>query len=274
MNDHHRVLHYINQFKEVASLTKWNNDTLRSQFYQGLPSRLQDNILQDGKPAKLQGMYQAALKFDGHYWECQEELKAMRTSDRSAQASSARNTNPPSSSTSPSSSTNPLHNPKIYKSTGGLTEEEKERRKRKKLCAYCTQSNHAVDNCPNHRSPPRTPATPAATLTTSNNTTATLTSCNPVACTTFTISGGTSATPDEPRITKVPSSEGAAHLCATISSLSLLSFITTVSIPHLSDTPVSALINCGASENFIDMVRVQNSRAMPHRRRLVTPRPL
>jgi Retrotransposon gag protein len=45
MNDNHRVLHYINQFKEVASLTKWNYDALRSQFYQGLPSHLQDDIL-------------------------------------------------------------------------------------------------------------------------------------------------------------------------------------------------------------------------------------
>jgi Retrotransposon gag protein len=45
MNNHHRILHYINQFKEVASLTKWNDDALHSQFYQGLPSCLQDDIL-------------------------------------------------------------------------------------------------------------------------------------------------------------------------------------------------------------------------------------
>jgi Retrotransposon gag protein len=45
MNDHHHVLRYINQFKEVASMTKWNDDALRSQFYQGLPSCLQDDIL-------------------------------------------------------------------------------------------------------------------------------------------------------------------------------------------------------------------------------------
>jgi Retrotransposon gag protein len=44
MNDHHRILRYINQFKEVASLTKWNNDALHSQFYQGLLSHLQDDI--------------------------------------------------------------------------------------------------------------------------------------------------------------------------------------------------------------------------------------
>jgi Retrotransposon gag protein len=45
MNDNHCILCYINQFKEVVSLTKWNNDALCSQFYQGLPSRLQDDIL-------------------------------------------------------------------------------------------------------------------------------------------------------------------------------------------------------------------------------------
>jgi Retrotransposon gag protein len=81
MNDNHHVLHYINQFKEVVSLTKWNDNTLCSQFYQGLPSRLQDDILQEGKPTKLQGMYQAVLKFNGCYWERQEELKATRTSE-------------------------------------------------------------------------------------------------------------------------------------------------------------------------------------------------
>jgi hypothetical protein len=61
-------------------------------------------------------------------------------------------------------------------------------------------------------------------------------------------------TPDEPHITEVPLSEGAVHLHATISSLSPSSFIMTVSIPLLSHTPVSALVNCGASENFIDTV--------------------
>jgi hypothetical protein len=45
MNDNHHVLHYINQFKEVVSLTKWNDNAHHSQFYQGLPSHLQDNIL-------------------------------------------------------------------------------------------------------------------------------------------------------------------------------------------------------------------------------------
>jgi hypothetical protein len=154
MNNHHRILCYINQFKEVASLTKWNNDALHSQFYQGLPSCLQDDISHDGKPMKLQGMYQAVLKFDGHYWEHQEELKAMRTSDHGAQASSSCSTNPPLSSTPPSSSTNPLCDPKIYKSTGRLTDKEKEWCKCNKLCAYCTQSDHAVDNCPNCHSPP------------------------------------------------------------------------------------------------------------------------
>jgi hypothetical protein len=154
MNDHHHVLHYINQFKEVASLTKWNDDALHLQFYQGLPSHLQDDISRDGKPAKLQGMYQAALKFDGHYWERQEELKATRTSDHGAQASSSRSANPPLSSTPPSSSTNPPHNPKIYKSTSGLTDKEKEWHKHDKLCAYCAQSDHAVDNCPHRRGSP------------------------------------------------------------------------------------------------------------------------
>jgi Retrotransposon gag protein len=101
MNNHHCVLCYINQFKEVASLTKWNDDALCLQFYQGLPSHLQDDISCNGKPVKLQGMYQAVLKFDGHYWECQEELKAMRTSDRSTQANTSCGTNSPSSSTPP-----------------------------------------------------------------------------------------------------------------------------------------------------------------------------
>jgi hypothetical protein len=76
---------------------------------------------------------------------------------------------------------------------------------------------------------------------------------NHVAHTTFTISRGASATLDEPHITKVSSSEGVAHLCATILSLSPLSFIMTVSIPLLSDTPVSVLIDCGTSEKFIDV---------------------
>ena len=125
MNDNHCVLCYINQFKEVASLTRWNDDALHSQFYQGLPNHLQDDISQEGKPAKLQGMYQAALKFNGHYWEHQEGLKAMRTLDHGTQASSSR-TVTSSSSTAPSSSITPSQDLKIHKSNGALTMEEKE----------------------------------------------------------------------------------------------------------------------------------------------------
>jgi hypothetical protein len=65
-------------------------------------------------------MYQAVLKFNGCYWEHQEELKATRTLEHGTQATSSHGVNPPSFST------NPLHDPKIYKSTGRLTEEEKE----------------------------------------------------------------------------------------------------------------------------------------------------
>jgi hypothetical protein len=248
MNDNHHILCFINQFKEVASLTKWNDNTLHSQFYQGLPSHLQDDISQEGKPMKLQGMYQAVLKFNGHYWEHQEELKAMRPLEHGTQVTSSHGANPPSSSTPFSSSTNPPCNPKIYKLTGRLTKEEKEWHKHEKLCAYCVQSDNAVDNCPNHHSSPQTAVTPA----TSSSTTVTSMSCTPVAHATFTISGGTSATPDEPCITKVSLSEGVAHLCATILSLSPLSFIMMVSIPLLSNTPVSVLIDCSTSENFID----------------------
>jgi hypothetical protein len=62
-----------------------------------------------------------------------------------------------------------------------------------------------------------------------------------------------------------------AHLCTTISSLSPLSFIMMVSIPLLSPNPVSALVDCSASENFIDVTQVQNSPAASHRCRLATP---
>jgi Retrotransposon gag protein len=134
MNNNHHVLCYINQFKEVVSLTKWNDDALCSQFYQGLPSRLQDNISQEGKPMKLQGMYQAALKFDGCYWECQEELKATRTSERGTQAPSSHGVNPPSSSTPTSSSTNPCAIPKSINRPVGLLKRKRTVQVRKALC--------------------------------------------------------------------------------------------------------------------------------------------
>src|ERR1700676_1875527 len=238
MSEHNRVLCYINQFKEGASLTRWNDDALRSQFYQGLPNHLQDDISREGKPVKLQGMYQAALKFDGRYWERQEELKAMRSSDRGTHSSSSRAMNSASSST-PSSST--THKPKIHKTSGELKEEEKERRKRENLCAYCGNSGHSVDNCTKRRGSSRNTATTAATSTSSTTATPSTTSRTPVARATFTFSGGPD-TPQEPRITEIsssPSSDGSAHLRATISSLSPSSFITMVSIPLLSHYPVS-----------------------------------
>jgi hypothetical protein len=40
-----RIAKYLVEFNRLASITKWDNCTLRHQFYCGLPARIKDEVL-------------------------------------------------------------------------------------------------------------------------------------------------------------------------------------------------------------------------------------
>ena len=65
------------------------------------------------------------------------------------------------SSSKPSTSTIP---PNILDSSGRLTQEEKDRRRRENLCSYCGAPGHFTANCPKQLKTPNTKARATATI--------------------------------------------------------------------------------------------------------------
>ena len=70
MKDSAKIATYIVEFNSLSSLVDWGEGALRHRFYDGLPSRLKDDICRgDGKPSSLAGMRRKAQQCDARYWE-------------------------------------------------------------------------------------------------------------------------------------------------------------------------------------------------------------
>ena len=74
MRPSERVTSYIVKFNTYAVQIQWGDAALRSQFYDGLPDRLKDEISRVGKPDSVLQMRRLAQSFDARHWERQEEL--------------------------------------------------------------------------------------------------------------------------------------------------------------------------------------------------------
>ena len=65
---------YLVWFNSLSSQCQWGEPTLRHHFYDGLPSRLKDDITKgDRKPQTLSELRQKARNADAWYWEWQQE---------------------------------------------------------------------------------------------------------------------------------------------------------------------------------------------------------
>jgi hypothetical protein len=108
--------------------TKYNNVALCDAFYFGLKDKIKDLLTEAGRPATLAKLKADALKFDHRVMERQRERPASHAVSPPAPRSAAMDvdalsTRPPKKS---------LHGP--------LSAEEKERRKRDRLCGYCASA--------------------------------------------------------------------------------------------------------------------------------------
>jgi len=183
-----KIATYNVEFMQYAAQLNWGNTVLCHRFYQGLPNRLQDLIVnwEQGKPTFFHAMYQLAITFDNRYWEQNHERDHFRNmekeaadshhrkQDRMAQffasSQSSAPSHPQSSTTPPQtalsrSSQKPSRQPfSIVKSPspstphvdlsdklgrdGKLNSNEHKRRIDNNLCLYCRSKDHKVDGCP------------------------------------------------------------------------------------------------------------------------------
>jgi Retrotransposon gag protein len=166
IRDNQCVSDYLVHFSGLALRCSWGEPALRYRFYEGLPSRIKDELSKSDKPRTLQVLKQKVPNIDARYWE--------QTQERSREQQYRQN--PPKSSTSSASavpSTTPkftaCHNfrseqkpkPKDSKPTtpcvdlsgklnskGKLTQQERQRRIDKNLCLFCGGSGYRTDTCP------------------------------------------------------------------------------------------------------------------------------
>jgi hypothetical protein len=94
MKDNQRITKYVVDFNRYAAQVGWGDSALRHRFYNGLPTRLKDEVSKAGKPKTLSELRRLAQMIDHRYWERDTEIK--RENARKA----PRTSNNPSSSTS------------------------------------------------------------------------------------------------------------------------------------------------------------------------------
>jgi len=169
MKEGQKINKYVVEFNRLAGQVRGYGDgALRHIFYSGLPDRIKDEISRVGKPRTLDGYRTLAQTIDARYWERKSEVARQTKSSTSSTSNSASKGNSSASSDSkgktkekdnknkssdksksssgakPASSKTPAHLGK----DGKLTEEERQRRIKDKLCMFCGQPGHMARDCP------------------------------------------------------------------------------------------------------------------------------
>ncbi|KAL0201043.1 hypothetical protein M9458_004230, partial [Cirrhinus mrigala] len=147
------VSKYTMDFRTLAVQTQWSDAALRTAFYEGLSSRLKDELAVRELPATLEGMIQLALRVDqrmGHLSKCSFHFSTGSTSrhrqpDYTITHAVAAPSPPPPAA--PEAHSSGAGEPMQIGRTS-LTAAERARRYREGLCAYCASPDHHRAICP------------------------------------------------------------------------------------------------------------------------------
>ncbi|CAD6929902.1 unnamed protein product [Tilletia controversa] len=140
---------YFADFRRFAAVLDWNDSALASQAYTGLKDKIKDELARIGRPTVLNELILTATRIDTRFSERDSEREREQPTLSSSTAS-----NPPRSSATPVTTTIKVkQEPKDNSGAssfrrGPLTDDEKARRRREGLCAYCASPDHEVLNCP------------------------------------------------------------------------------------------------------------------------------
>jgi Retrotransposon gag protein len=169
MKDTQRISDYLVRFNSLAVRCPWGESALRYRFYEGLPSRLKDELSKgEGKPKTLMDIRTKAQNIDARYWErVQERSREQQRPNQSFKPpptpSTSTSTSQQTASTpfrsqdqKPKQETNKSATPKPdlmgkLDAKGKLTPQERQRRFDQKLCLFCGQSGHRVTSCPHSK---------------------------------------------------------------------------------------------------------------------------
>ncbi|KAL0192566.1 hypothetical protein M9458_010862, partial [Cirrhinus mrigala] len=127
-------------FRTLAVQTQWSDAALRTAFYEGLSTRLKDELAVRELPATLEGMIQLALRVDqrmGHTTK-RSTLRHRHLDQPFTHAVAAPSPPPPAA---PEAHSSGAGEPMQIGRTS-LTAAERARRYRESLCAYCASPDH------------------------------------------------------------------------------------------------------------------------------------
>ncbi|KAL0196874.1 hypothetical protein M9458_005414, partial [Cirrhinus mrigala] len=134
------VSQYTTDFRTLAVQTQWSDAALRTAFYEGLSTRLKDELAVRELPATLEGMIQLALRVDqrmGHTTK-RSTLRHRHLDQPFTHAVAAPSPPPPAA---PEAHSSGAGEPMQIGRTS-LTAAERARRYREGLCAYCASPDH------------------------------------------------------------------------------------------------------------------------------------
>ena len=77
-----RITTYIIEFDFLSVLTRWSDNALRYQFYEGLPRRIKDDMVHHNYANTLDGVKLVARIIDGRYWKREAEKLRERERDK------------------------------------------------------------------------------------------------------------------------------------------------------------------------------------------------
>lgn len=172
MSDHHHVMKYSIDFKELAShLPDLSDTSLFSDYYRGLAPRIKDDLAKHPWPNSFVDLVTLTRSIDQRYWDRKEEQarESRRSANRTPTSFPAPISSPSTSSSSISTSATSASSDKRDKRSaspavnlsgiigpdGKLTAIEKQRRRDLGLCNFCGSSEHLRDFCT--LAPPKTP---------------------------------------------------------------------------------------------------------------------
>ena len=156
MKENQQVSLYITKFRSLQARLDWNDSALVAQFRRGLPDRILDLLsIREVRPRTLKEVMDVALSLDLRYHERQQEKKKhspFESSNRTPSKESQKES--PSKPSSSSGNDKTPHSKPAQKTTsalplgedGKLKLNEKERRAKLGLCAYCGDK-HNIEQC-------------------------------------------------------------------------------------------------------------------------------
>ena len=172
MKEGQKINKYVIEFNRLAGqVHSYDDGALHHIFYSGLPDRIKDEISHVGKPCTLNGFHTLVQTIDARYWERKSKTSCQTMNSSAPSASNAkssasssdskgkskekdnkgknsnnRNKSPSSSSGGSKSTTSDA--PSHLGKDGKLTEEERQRRIKEKLCMFGGQPGHMAKDCP------------------------------------------------------------------------------------------------------------------------------